>query len=97
MAIHSRTPSPLSVIDEGAEQHSGVDHDHYETAPLAPAVDPPERTEMGYDEQFVKPEGRRGDGPALVAASVRLCFVTLRPRRSSRNVVDLCSSTSFRR
>lgn len=78
MTIHSRAPSPLSAIDEGAEQHSGVDLDHYETAPLAPVVNAPDRTEMGYDEQFVKPEGRRGDGPALLAASVRLlCFVTL--------------------
>ncbi|KAL1944751.1 hypothetical protein VTO73DRAFT_3181 [Trametes versicolor] len=69
MTIYSRAPSPLSAIDEGAEQHSGVDLDHYETAPLAPAVNAPDRTEMGYDEQFVKPEGRRGDGPALLAAS----------------------------
>lgn len=77
MVVHSRAPSPLSAIDQGAEH---VDRDRYPTAPLAPAVDSPERTEMGYDEQFVKPEGRRGDGPALLVASVRLlCFVTLPP------------------
>ena len=29
---------------------------------------------MGYDEQFVKPEGRRGDVPAMGAALVRCCF-----------------------
>ncbi len=49
-------------------------HPHPESEPLN--VDPdtplsPSNDDMGFDEQFLKPEGRPGDGAALWAASVR--------------------------
>ncbi|KAH9854075.1 hypothetical protein C2E23DRAFT_819456 [Lenzites betulinus] len=63
MAVDS-PPSPSSTHDE-IGLHSNAEYEPYtnETAE-APLVPP----EMGYDEQFVKPEGRRGDNPAFWAA-----------------------------
>lgn len=67
MAVLS--PSPTSATGDGAEQHLSLEHvDRASTS----TANLPERVDMGYDEQFVKPEGRRGDGTALLVAGVRL-------------------------
>ncbi|KAI0637122.1 hypothetical protein C8Q77DRAFT_1154995 [Trametes polyzona] len=58
-------PLPLSATDRDGERFLGVGHeedDARHSEALTGAAD------MGYDEQFVKPEGRRGDAPARLAA-----------------------------
>ncbi|KAI0670534.1 hypothetical protein C8Q78DRAFT_1036720 [Trametes maxima] len=58
----------LSTTPSSAQnQHSDVE---YEPLVAEPSDNTPDTAPMGYDEQFVKPEGRRGDGPALWAAIV---------------------------
>ncbi|KAL7283265.1 hypothetical protein ACG7TL_002694 [Trametes sanguinea] len=55
-----------------ASPPTAVDRSDVEYEPLVVESAPTSRDPsiMGYDEQFVKPEGRRGDIPALWAALV---------------------------
>lgn len=61
-------PTQASAENTGEGDHPDVDY-----TPLS--VDPEQAdadVKMGSDEQYVKPEGRRGDTVARVAALVRL-------------------------
>ena len=68
MTVNSSSPPP-GVPPSNA---------HYEPLQLDSSARSPEST-MGYDEQFVKPEGRRGDVPAMGAALVRLVVLLPTP------------------
>ncbi|KAI0374731.1 hypothetical protein BV20DRAFT_387850 [Pilatotrama ljubarskyi] len=62
MALDSST-SPIKP--DGTQQRTGVE---YERLVVDPIGDAPGAKTMGYEEQFAKPEGRRGDLPAFWAA-----------------------------
>ena len=83
--LDDRASTSTSAFEYESETPAQPHHSafEFERQPLILEPDTPvtpeaPRDSMGYDEQFVKPEGRRGDAIALWAALVRV-FSVLSP------------------
>ena len=82
----------VSAISTATAPDDTPPHDASEQEPFIVEPDTPNHPEdMGFDEQFAKPEGRQGDVIALWAAYVRP-YHTARARTITHSVrsEDLC-------